>query len=60
MKLEKWLSKKNKDYRWFAEKVGVSPVAVWYWLQGERTPRRAAIDKIIEVTGGSVKAADFY
>lgn len=60
MKLHKWLDSKNKDYKWFAQQLEVSHVAVWYWLKEERRPRKGMIDKISVLTKDAVKGRDFY
>ena len=60
MTLEKYLRERGLARQTFATRLGVSRQAVDYWLRGCRFPRPEMIMKIERVTGGSVRAADWY
>jgi transcriptional regulator with XRE-family HTH domain len=60
MKLEHYLKKHNISVVDFSERVGVSPPAVYLWLQGRRIPTRDVMLDITTITKGVVTANDFY
>jgi DNA-binding transcriptional regulator YiaG len=60
MQLKTYLSDKEMSVADFAKSIGHSEAAVKKWLRGERIPRREALAKIREITGGSVLPADFF
>lgn len=65
MRLQAYLKLKELSPEEFAERItarGVrsSPHGVRKWIAGERTPRKRAMQAIIEETGGAVMSADFF
>ena len=59
MTLREYLSDKSITVRDFAERLGVSPVTVSRWLNGQRRPEWSLLAKIEAETGGAVTAKDF-
>jgi hypothetical protein len=59
MKLQAYLSEKDISLETFAKLVGASTFGVRKWIRGERLPRKNALKRIGEVTGGEVTAVDF-
>lgn len=59
MKLKLYLSEKNLSLEQFADLVGASPFGVRKWITGERIPRKKALRRIRQITGGEVSYADF-
>lgn len=49
MNLNEMLKKDQRSGSWLARKLGVSPVAVSYWLKGIHTPRHHQKKKIARV-----------
>jgi DNA-binding transcriptional regulator YiaG len=60
MKLRKYLDQQKQKPAHFAKQLGVSKVAVHYWLTEERKPKPAVAERIRALTGGAVDFADFY
>jgi transcriptional regulator with XRE-family HTH domain len=60
MRLAEYLTRERKAVDEFAVEVGVDPASVRRYLRGERRPRGAVMQRIIEVTGGSVTPNDFW
>lgn len=56
--LERYLKKSGLTQQEFADQLGVSHVAVWHWVTGQRVPRAETAVAIERVTEGSVKVAD--
>lgn len=60
MTLNDYLTKTGLSHAAFANEVGdVTEHGVKKWARGERLPRRNALRRIAEVTGGMVTATDF-
>jgi DNA-binding transcriptional regulator YdaS (Cro superfamily) len=59
MKLSSFLAKKGIHKATFAGTVGVTYMAVHYWMRGARIPRPAHMRKIIKATRGAVQPNDF-
>lgn len=60
MRLAQYLKVHNITEVAFAQLVGASAFGVRKWVRRERTPRKGAMRKIQEVTGGAVTASDFF
>jgi transcriptional regulator with XRE-family HTH domain len=60
MKLSSYLERETLAVEQFAEQVGVDPASVRRYLRGDRRPRGRVMERIIEVTGGSVTPNDFW
>jgi transcriptional regulator with XRE-family HTH domain len=60
MTLSEYLDATKTSRAAFAEKIGVTPVALYRYMAGSRQPRRAVIDQIIRATDGKVQAGDLY
>jgi transcriptional regulator with XRE-family HTH domain len=45
--------------RLFAEAVGVTPGAVYHWINGIRVPSLNTISKIVDLSGGRLSTNDF-
>lgn len=60
MKLEAYLKTYNCSVEDLATKAGISVPAVYKYLQGNRTPSRAILPRIVEATNGLVTPNDFY
>ena len=60
MKLQTWLTERNKSLTEFSNEIGVSVEAVRRYACGARIPRPAIMSRIVEVTGGAVAEPDFY
>lgn len=60
MQLEAFMKDRQMDAAAVAAAVGVSPEAVRKWLRGERIPRPAQMRRIVQMSGGEVRPADFY
>ena len=58
--LTKYRSEKGLTLEAFASLVGAAKGMVWQWENGGRIPRRATMEKIIEITGGAVTANDWF
>lgn len=43
-----------------AQKLECSAGAVWKWCVGERMPEPKFVERIVEVTGGSVSISDLH
>ena len=60
MTLEKYMKANGYTDNKFADKIGVSRVAVTLYRNGQRIPRPAVMERIVDVTEGRVKPNDFY
>jgi len=60
MQLRQYLATRNIPIPAFAASIGVSVQAVHRYLSGERTPRRAVMERIQAATDGEVQPNDFY
>lgn len=61
MKLIEWLALNDVSYAEFARRIGASNAkVVQRYATGERTPDRVMMPKVVEATGGAVRADDFY
>lgn len=58
MTLREFLASTDKSVAEFAKDLGESEHTVRKWVRGERIPRREAMRRIIDFTGGRVTAAD--
>jgi len=59
MRLQEYLTEKRETASSFAQRIGVSRVAVTRYCSG-RVPERATMEKIIKATDGEVTPNDFY
>jgi transcriptional regulator with XRE-family HTH domain len=59
MKLAEYLAANKISQAEFAQKVGVSQVAISRYADGQRMPRRKWLVKIRQMTGGLVTSEDF-
>lgn len=60
MKLKNYLAMSAVKQKDFAEKIGVSEVAVTNYCYGNRVPKPPVMRKIFEATGGLVDANSFF
>jgi len=60
MKLQDYLFKKETSIKEFAVELGVSDMAVRYWLNGKRIPTQDVMRNIVEKTNGEVQPNDFF
>jgi DNA-binding transcriptional regulator YdaS (Cro superfamily) len=62
MKLSEWLHGHRETQSDFAGRpeIGVHPMTVAKWVTGRAVPRPARMAAIERVTGGAVRANDFY
>jgi len=59
MTLREYLTANQVTLSSFAKLIGVTRVAVHYWVRGTRVPRGSHMVQIVAVTGGSVTPNDF-
>ena len=59
MTLTEFLSANGLSHSAFAEKIGVSQVAITRYTRGDRTPRPSVLARIRKETRGAVTADDF-
>jgi transcriptional regulator with XRE-family HTH domain len=59
MKLSDYLEALGETHESFAQKIGVSQVAISRYANGQRLPRPHVLAAIIEQTKGAVTANDF-
>jgi transcriptional regulator with XRE-family HTH domain len=59
MKLETFLSERNKKPSVFAAEIGVSPSTITRILRGERSPGLDLVMRINAATKGKVKPSDW-
>jgi len=59
MKLETYLTERNKKPTVFAAEIGVSPSTITRIIKGERSPGFDLVMKIQAATKGRVKPADW-
>lgn len=60
MKLSAYLDEHKETYASFGPKVGLSAFGVGKLARGERRPRPATMQRIIDATGGAVTPNDFF
>ena len=60
MKLKDWLKKENLVQEKLSEDLGISQVAISYYVNGQKIPRPETMAKIVTYTNGEVTANDFY
>ena len=60
MKLADYLAQQSITAYRFAKNVGVTPSAVYCWLDGSRTPEATQMRAIIAETSGQVSPNDFF
>lgn len=60
MTLEKYMKANGYTDNKFADQIGVSRVAVTLYRNGQRIPRPAVMERIMDVTSGQVNPNDFY
>jgi transcriptional regulator with XRE-family HTH domain len=59
MILREYLATSGRTLASFAKAIGVSRIAVHYWLAGERMPRMTNLRQIVQETDGAVTPNDF-
>lgn len=59
LSLADWLDREGISPAQFSIRVGKSRPTVGRWLSGEAFPRKTALKKIAEITGGEVTANSF-
>jgi transcriptional regulator with XRE-family HTH domain len=60
MTLKKYMEANGYTDTKFADQIGVSRVAVTLYRNGQRIPRPAVMERIVDVTSGQVNPNDFY
>jgi DNA-binding transcriptional regulator YdaS (Cro superfamily) len=61
MNLKTYLTLRGEKYQHFAARVGVTPQAVWFWLNnGKRHPSPRTMARILSATDGQVTPNDFF
>ncbi len=60
MTLQQYLTQTGLSQQKFADLVGITQMTVSRYVHGLRLPRRAHMQRIYEVTGGSVTPNDFF
>jgi DNA-binding transcriptional regulator YdaS (Cro superfamily) len=60
MTLNEYLAKEQLGLSAFASRLGVESSTVHRWVHGTRRPSLACLLKIERITGGRVKAKDFF
>lgn len=62
MRLSEWLNQRGETQTEFAARpeIDVHPITVNKWATGLHLPRAASMAAIERVTGGAVRAGDFY
>jgi hypothetical protein len=60
MELSAYMQKTGKSVSGMAGEIGVSAMALRYWLTRKRIPRPGTMSRIVAATGGAVGPADFY
>lgn len=60
MKLVDFLKLSSLSARQFAISIGVTPQAMSRYLADDRVPRKAVMQRIVDMTKGAVQPNDFY
>lgn len=60
MQLRAYLDENGISTAAFAAQIKVSSAALYRYMSGERIPRRPVLERIVGLTGGAVRADDFY
>lgn len=60
MRLAAYLEEKKISAAAFGRQVGVTRSTVIRWTTGDRSPNSAAMQAIIDATGGKVRPDDFF
>lgn len=60
MRLIQWLAENNLTASQLAATLNTSPVAVGRYIKGARMPTPEIVERIRQVTGGSVTALDLH
>ncbi len=60
MTLQQYLTQTGLSQQKFARLAGIAQVTVSRYVNGLRLPRRAHMQRIYEITGGSVTPNDFF
>lgn len=60
MELRAYLAEHNISAPAFAETVSVTAAALYRYISGDRVPRRAVMDRIVQQTCGKVQPNDFF
>lgn len=60
MNLRTYFATKEDKLADLAQRVGVTPAAMYRYVAGARVPRREIMFRIERETGGEVKPADFF
>jgi DNA-binding transcriptional regulator YdaS (Cro superfamily) len=58
MDIKTYLKRKKLSQKAFADKVGVTPGAVWQWLNGESKVSHRVARQIEEATDGEIQRAE--
>jgi transcriptional regulator with XRE-family HTH domain len=60
MTLHEYLAREQINVAELARRLEVDGSTVWRWVVGKRLPSMALLPRIEKVTGGAVRAKDFY
>jgi transcriptional regulator with XRE-family HTH domain len=60
MNLARYLAQHNERLADFAGRIGVTTTAMQRYLDGERRPKAAILERIHRATGGAVQPNDFF
>lgn len=60
MVLRDWLAAKQRQPGDFAAEVGMPVRTLYRYINHERIPRGAAMERIVAATSGEVQPGDFY
>lgn len=60
MDIPAYLTKHRLSQKQFAEKIGVSPGAVWQWLNGYARMSGEKAEEIVQTTNGEIKQRDVW
>lgn len=60
VQLADYLEREGLSAEVFAEHLGITAEAVRLYLRAKRTPRRAVMNRIVELTNGLVRPNDFF
>ena len=59
MKLKQYIEEQGYRAPWFANKIGVTNVTLWCWINGKRNPSAPAQHLIKILTNGQVTEKDW-
>jgi hypothetical protein len=60
MNLDDWLKKNPDKAKGFHERIGVTTMSLWRYLNRRHKPRDDVMGMIVRATAGAVTANDFY